>query len=466
MRFLLTLLSTLLYSFCFSQNLGIGITTPAAPLHIRNNGPELLRIQGNDPYLSFFNNSGVGRGFVQSHGDNLNIGTYLGNSTGLIQFFNNNNLNMVIHPNLNVGIGTDAPNFKLTVQTPNSNYGLIHRSNDIIVGSWIGPNGGVNGGWYGTYTNHPLSFFTNNGGPQITLLQNGNVGIGYTNPLSKLDINGTLLATDKIGIGTTNPVGKLHIVGSGTVINFQGISPLIYYCDANNIGKGFLWNKGGNNMDLGTEVGNNLGEVKLTIRGYEALTVQNDGRVRVGALASIYNAFTAGLPAFTCYGALCIKDNTHPAADEWSWFVQGSTNSLNLWKNSSDRASVDDDGDWNSVSDISLKENVKLYKNVLNDILKLEISTYHFKWNTTAKISFGLIAQNVAQYFPEIVSEFPGKDGQKILGISYAKTGVLAIKAIQEQQEIIETQQRKIETQDKKIGELEKRLAILELKLR
>ena len=40
-------------------------------------------------------------------------------------------------------------------------------------------------------------------------------------------------------------------------------------------------------MDLGTEVGNNLGEVKLTIRGYEALTVQSDGRVRVGANASI-----------------------------------------------------------------------------------------------------------------------------------------------------------------------------------
>ena len=147
MRFALTILSALLFSFSYAQNIGIGITTPAVPLHIRNSGSELFRLQGNDPQLSFFDFSGVAKGFVRNQGDNLNLGTSVGNSGGYIQFYNNNNLNMVIHPNSNVGIGTDVPNFKLTVQTPNSSYGVIHRSNDIIVGTWIGVNGGVNGGW-------------------------------------------------------------------------------------------------------------------------------------------------------------------------------------------------------------------------------------------------------------------------------------------------------------------------------
>jgi NAD kinase len=53
------------------------------------------------------------------------------------------------------------------------------------------------------------------------------------------------------------------------------------------------------------------------------------------------------------------------------------------------------------------------------------------------------------------VSETKDKDGKKILGIAYGKTGVLAIKAIQEQQEIIEQQQERIES-------LEKRLALIE----
>ena len=88
-------------------------------------------------------------------------------------------------------------------------------------------------------------------------------------------------------------------------------------------------------------------------------------------------------------------------------------------------------------------------------------------------VSFGLIAQNVNEYFPEIVSANIDKDGKRLLGISYAKTGVLAIKAIQEQQEIIETQQKRIdaqqeinESQQKTIEELKMRLSKLENKLK
>ncbi len=454
MRFALTLFSALLFSFCYAQNVGIGITTPAAPLHIRNTGSELLRLQGNDPYLSFFNNSGVAKGFLQGHGDNLNLGTIAGNTNGYIQFFNNNNLNMVIHPNSNVGIGTNGPNFKLTVQTANDNYGLIHRSDNIIVGSWIGNNGGTIGGWYGTYTNHPLMFFTNNAGPQITLLQNGNVGIGYTDPMSKLDINGTLLASSNIGIGTTTPVGRLHINGSGNAINLQGTSHYIYFCDAFNVGKGFLWNKGGNNMDLGTEVGNNSGEVKLTIRGIEPFTVQSDARVRVGPNASIHNISGFGMPNFTVNGILAIKLLTSPF---YEWTIFPSLNDLNFYKNGNQLAYIDNDGDWNSVSDASLKENVKIFRAVLPHLTNLKVSTYQYKSNHNGDVSFGLIAQNVKEYFPEIVSENIDKDGKRLLAISYAKTGVLAIKAIQEQQEIIETQQKRIDELERRLLKLENR---------
>ena len=456
MRFVLTLFSALMCSFCYAQNVGIGITTPAAPLHIRNNSSELFRLQGTDPYLSFFNNAGVAKGFVQGHGDNLNLGTIAGNTNGLVQFYNNNNVNMVIHPNTHVGIGTNSPSFKLTVHTPNSNYGLIHRSDDIIVGTWIGNNGGITGGWYGTYTNHPLNFFTNNGGPQITLLQNGNVGIGYTSPLSKLDINGGLLASGNVGIGNTNPLARLHINSDGNAIRISGSSPYIYYTDVFNVPKGFLWNKGGNNMDLGTEVGNNLGEVKLTIRGIEPFTVQNDARVRVGPNASITNIPGFGLPNFTVNGIVAIKMPISPF-DEWTIFP--SLNVLNIYKNGAQKAYIDDDGDWNAFSDASLKENVKIFRTVLSDLTKLQVSTYQFKSNRGGDASFGLIAQNVNEYFPEIVSENVDEDGKRLLGISYAKTGVLAIKAIQEQQEIIETQQ-------KRIDELEKRLSKLENKLK
>ncbi|MEO7984130.1 MAG: hypothetical protein ABI688_08615, partial [Bacteroidota bacterium] len=68
--------------------------------------------------------------------------------------------------------------------------------------------------------------------------------------------------------------------------------------------------------------------------------------------------------------------------------------------------------------------------------------------------SFGLIAQDAAQYFPEIVSETSDKEGKKLLGIAYGKTGVLALKAVQEQQQIIESLQQKIERLEKLVTEL------------
>jgi hypothetical protein len=280
-----------------------------------------------------------------------------------------------------------------------------------------------------------LNFFTNNGGPQITLLQNGNTGIG-----------------------TINPIAKLHITADGEALRLNGTNP--YFTMYNGAGlKGYLWARNANDFEIGTDDSNPSGNLFLSIQEVPALIVQSDRRVRVGALPSMHPSGVGGLPTLTSFGPLCIKDNFYPAADEWSWVAQSEEALLGLTKNGDPRAFIDDDGVWNVFSDATLKENFKVYKEVLSGIKKLQVSTYHYKWNKTDKKSFGLIAQDVAQYFPEIVSETHDKDGKRILGISYAKTGVLAIKAIQEQQEIIEAQQ-------KEIDDLKKRLAALENKLK
>ncbi|HZS04619.1 MAG TPA: hypothetical protein VFD58_07265, partial [Blastocatellia bacterium] len=80
----------------------------------------------------------------------------------------------------------------LTVQTPgDAGYGIQHRSNSVSLSSFIGVGGSSLGGWFGTRSNHPLYFFTNDGGPQMSLLQSGNVGIGTTAPGASLDVRGT-----------------------------------------------------------------------------------------------------------------------------------------------------------------------------------------------------------------------------------------------------------------------------------
>jgi hypothetical protein len=66
----------------------------------------------------------------------------------------------------NIGIGTNAPADKLTVQTPANMYGITHTDGNIKVSTFLG--GGVGGGWIGTQSNHVFHIFTNNGQPHTT----------------------------------------------------------------------------------------------------------------------------------------------------------------------------------------------------------------------------------------------------------------------------------------------------------
>ena len=75
----------------------------------------------------------------------------------------------------NVGIGTPAPAFRLTIKTATSNYGMVHTDGTVTVGTFVG--GSTGGGWFGTRSNHSLSFFVNNGGASMTINTGGVVSI-------------------------------------------------------------------------------------------------------------------------------------------------------------------------------------------------------------------------------------------------------------------------------------------------
>jgi hypothetical protein len=73
-----------------------------------------------------------------------------------------------------VGIGTIFPSERLTIETASNSYGWVHTQGTITMGSYVGGTGAQPfGGWIGTKTNHPLSFFTNNGGAAMTLETSG-----------------------------------------------------------------------------------------------------------------------------------------------------------------------------------------------------------------------------------------------------------------------------------------------------
>ncbi len=223
-------------------NVGIGTSNPASKLTIQTpiNSNGWRHIGGSD---SIIVSEGIG-----------GVSAAIGTTTNHIFRLNSNGLGrMHIYPNGNVTVGdNNAPAIdKFTVQS--EGFGLTHTNSTgtITVGTYIGSFGGATGGWLGTKTNDPLNFFTNNGGASMTILQNGNVGVGATNAAFKMDVAGRMrLRTqadgNSAGLWLNNPANT-------NTIAFMGIADAVTTGFYGNVsGWGLIMNTNTGNVGIGT----------------------------------------------------------------------------------------------------------------------------------------------------------------------------------------------------------------------
>lgn len=438
-----------------AQNVGIGTNTPLTKLTLQTplNTAGFSHIGGANEIV-----------VTESIGG---VSASMGTSTNHAFRLNSNNIGRLhLYPAGEVVVGSNnfAPLGQFSVESAPGTYGITNSNGTITLSTFLG--GTQSFAYIGTQSNHPLSFYTNNSPSQMILLPNGNVGIGNTSPSTRLSVTGSVsmtggLTSDGTGRfsgsvsigGAPLPEAGLYISRDGEAIRAAGNQPFISFYNGTNY-KGYVWNKGTDDMEFGTAAVNNVGKVFLSIKGIPYLTVYPNGRIGInGPLANFDAHFR--LPALTVFGPLAIKDQQNNFNE---WTLDSYFEDLSFVFNSISKAFIDVSGDFNSLSDARLKDNIQSYKTVLPGIRKLNISTYHYIANEPGVKSFGMIAQNVAEYFPEIVSEHViDKSGTRRLAIAYGKTGVLAIKAIQEQQEIIDAQQKKIEELEKRLERLEKR---------
>jgi sucrose-6-phosphate hydrolase SacC (GH32 family) len=110
-------------------------------------------------------------------------------------------------------------------------------------------------------------------------------------------------------------------------------------------------------------------------------------------------------------------------------------------------------------SDIRLKKGVETLKDSLETLMKLEVVEYdwnenlsnteynYFKKNNNLH-TIGLIAQNVRQYYPEVVE----LGGNGYYRINYAKLNSVLVEAIKEQQLFIEDIDKELEYIESKLN--------------
>ena len=346
----------------------------------------------------------------------------------------------------NIGIGTTvAPTERLTVQTPTSSYGLVHTDNVISVGSFVG--GTTNGGWYGTKSNHPLSFFTNNGVARLTITTSGDVGIGVTGPAAKLHVDGssstgvfangsigitgqgTNRAVQALGIGAATAVFAASASGAGVITSSAAQGGVALLTAGTSFFKGDTTPLSVANVGSGTGIAigtsGALGYISAYDYGANAPRVlllnNSGGLVGIGTnnpvqTLDVFGDVRIGTGTTGCLGD---RDGT---------VIAGVCS-----------------------SDRRFKRDIRPFGNILHNFSKLR--PVNFYWRSEefaekhfgAKPSFGLIAQEVEEVFPDLVST----DDKGYKAINYSKLPLLTIQAVNEQQIQIETQQKQIEQQQR-----------------
>ncbi len=116
-----------------------------------------------------------------------------------------------------------------------------------------------------------------------------------------------------------------------------------------------------------------------------------------------------------------------------------------------------------TTSDARFKTNIQTLQNPLNNILKMRGVSYNWRTEEFAdrdfseRLQIGLIAQEVAQIYPEAVET--RYDGY--LSVNYSSLIPVLIEATKEQQTIIDNQEEEIQTQKTELENLKKQISEL-----
>jgi hypothetical protein len=196
----------------YTGNVGIGTSSPSQKLEVSGGNAQFNGggIDGNLGEAILFGNTTYSTSFKNRIRSSISASTNgnllsLEAGTATVGVYNNNQL--VLRGDGNVGIGTASPTYKLDVQGTNvgaplvsfvetstdagrysqlefqagNRFGYIWLANENS-GSWAGP-GGLN-----IYTSSGNIDLWTSGSQKVRIDTSGNVGIGTTNPVSKLTV--------------------------------------------------------------------------------------------------------------------------------------------------------------------------------------------------------------------------------------------------------------------------------------
>ena len=293
---------------------------------------------------------------------------------------------------------------------------------------------GVTDGSFGLWNNTTSSY-------RLFITSAGNVGIGTSSPLGKLDVYGGSANTESYirtnsfdgtyyaalsfstgGQGANDPQAQIRAVGDngysaslrfytqipGTV---NPLSERMRITSGGNVGIGT------SNPDFAGGGDKVLNVTGTSVRGTLLLSNTSTGTSGVAGSIKTYNSTTylAGFD-FNADGAVD-KGNIKSYTNNGSGAIAGPYLS-------------NGGTSWTSSSDERLKDIKNVIPNAIESILKLRAVVHTWKYDNENKEHLGLLAQDLQKVYPQVVVE--DNDEIKTLGVNYTELIPVLVKAIQE----------------------------------
>jgi len=279
----------------------------------------------------------------------------------------------------------------------------------------------------------------NIGSGQLYKDASGNVGIGTSSPAHQLDISGTS--------GTLRVTQALDVATAG--LNLYGAS------NQGNLGRINIWQettgaKGGFIRFDTCPTGTNT----FT----ERMRIDSSGNLLVGTTSGVYHRFikdSAGDNALqvanssTNTTSSSMELNVNYTGNTSGWFVRGGDSGFYRFYIYSNGNMANANNSYGAISDAKLKENVTDATPKLEKLNQVRIVNFNIKGDEQKQL--GVIAQELEQIFPGMVDESPDRDaegndlGTTTKSVKYSVFVPMLIKAIQEQQAIIEQLKARVE---------------------
>ncbi len=370
----------------------------------------------------------------------------------------------------NVGIGTTNPGEKLeisgttAINPPVADSGLWFGTNNVVRGYIGGGDFAVNGlgaGEFGISSALGGSLvFGIHGTEKMRVDSSGNVGIGTTSPIGPLHVsnaseNTISLTREANVLGTTN-VASCKIEGGALANTSPSMGGAIGFS---------LLDSDGPGTGVNTE-GYLYFETKASGSGLtERMRIDSTGNVGIGTTSPTglleirkdedRNPATAHLKIMggsglngnqAVTGSLYI-DNGGPTNTVAKFYISQDITGgeVRIVSVSNGVRLLDGATSWATISDIALKENISPLENVLDKIKDYRCVEYNLKESPEDK-KIGFIAQDWVDDFNPIVH----KDEEGLLGMKYTETIPVLLKAIQEQQQLIEDLKSRVKTLESK----------------